>query len=179
MGSARCLTRIFSPRTPKALDHAARESFRAIADGGGPTDPDAIIELGSKRKCRNGEFRKRKRQTPSRLPSRLLPFVKDVAKGILERHATLDYHRLLNRHCPLPPCACRGRVGDGGRPRPGARKLLCGFAVTAYLKACVQRLLPRETLGSKHNWRRLLDCLGRFVQLRSGFLDIRWCKDFR
>ena len=104
-----------------------------------------------------------------------------VCQQIFRRHAMCDYHRLLNRYCPLPAfCQEPSKSTLSNNTRDAMRQEevpLISFAdlsaahspsdgVVSFLRAVLRRVFPPEFWGSEHNLDRVFQVVGTFVRLR-------------
>ena len=125
---------------------------------------------------------KKRRTRWKRLRRGALP----ICEGILHRHAKFDYHRTLNRFCPLPDFAKQGIKVDIDLAEVGASHT-SAKCVAKFLQAVIRKVLPLEFWGTQHNVDRVLSILATFVNLRRGerfpfkslmdglrVTDIRW-----
>jgi telomerase reverse transcriptase len=123
---------------------------------------DALVELSDPTRPNRPRRRKRWR----RVRDRGVP----ICHEMIRRHAQTDYHRLLDRHCPLPDF-CRKGIIAHAVSLPDASASFCNASqVVAFVRAVLRSVLPPELLGTdKHdgNWNQLLDChVDKFVRLR-------------
>ena len=95
-----------------------------------------------------------------------------VCEQIFRRHSTCDYHRLLNRYCPLPDfCASNGRTQSEDSP-PNATLAQVSAShspsdgVVSFIRAVLRRVFPLEFWGSEHNFNKALSVAETFVKLR-------------
>ncbi|XP_058420373.1 telomerase reverse transcriptase isoform X2 [Diceros bicornis minor] len=122
-----------------------------------------------------------------RLPARYWR-MRPLFRELLGNHARCPYGALLRTHCPLRGVATPagsadqgcGGVGVSARERPaaapeedaGPRRLVqllrqhsSPWQVYAFLRACLCRLVPAGLWGSRHNERRFLRNVKKFVSL--------------
>lgn len=99
-----------------------------------------------------------------------------ICQQIFRRHAKCDYHRLLNRFCPLPEFASR----DSSAARNSIDREESNFValaqvsaayspsdgVVSFLRAVLRQVFPTEFWGSDHNSEKVLDMAETFVNLR-------------
>ncbi|KAI2499011.1 Telomerase ribonucleoprotein complex - RNA binding domain [Fragilaria crotonensis] len=125
---------------------------------------------------------KKRRKRWIRFREEAIPLCKDI----LDRHERFDYHRTLNRRCPLPDFARLGKksrvdVAEAGAAHTPAK------SVALFLKEVIQKVFPLEFWGSPHNFDQVVSkvrtfvALRRFERLPNKFLteglrvtDIRW-----
>lgn len=106
---------------------------------------------------------KKRRKRWKRLRHGALP----MCERILRRHAECDYHRTLNRFCPLPDFAKLGTkvqvdLAEVGASHTSVKK------VVQFLQAVIRKVLPLEFWGTQRNADRVLSILDTFVSLRRG-----------
>ncbi|XP_014703975.2 telomerase reverse transcriptase isoform X1 [Equus asinus] len=122
-----------------------------------------------------------------RLPTRYWR-MRPLFRELLANHARCPYGALLRKHCPLRSAATPGVPGDPGRggvgsctrERPAAapeedagprhlvqllRQHSSPWQVYAFLRACLRRLVPGALWGSRHNERRFLRNVKKFISL--------------
>lgn len=106
--------------------------------------------------------KQRHRQQWHRLREQGVP----LCAELLRRHRACPYGRLLERYGPLPENLVKKKKGDETDHNDDANVLTLPDVVTAdtpshgvlsFLQAVLSRVLPREWLGSSHNWDQLLD----------------------
>ncbi|XP_055003451.1 telomerase reverse transcriptase [Sorex araneus] len=98
-------------------------------------------------------------RAPRRLPPRYWR-MRPLFHELLANHARCPYRALLRAHCPVP-------TTDAG-PRPLLQLLRQHsprWQVYALLRACLRRLVPSRLWGSRHNERRFLRTVKKFVSL--------------
>ncbi|XP_063113994.1 telomerase reverse transcriptase isoform X2 [Cavia porcellus] len=100
--------------------------------------------------------------------------MRPLFRELLANHARCPYGALLRAHCPLRVAA--GPDGDASAER--LAQLLpqhCSpWQVYTFLRACLRRLVPTGLWGSRHNERRFLRCMKRFLSLgKHGKLSLR------
>uniref|UniRef100_A0A9L0JX24 Telomerase reverse transcriptase n=1 Tax=Equus asinus TaxID=9793 RepID=A0A9L0JX24_EQUAS len=113
-----------------------------------------------------------------RLPTRYWR-MRPLFRELLANHARCPYGALLRKHCPLRSAATPG-VGSCTRERPAAapeedagprhlvqllRQHSSPWQVYAFLRACLRRLVPGALWGSRHNERRFLRNVKKFISL--------------
>lgn len=109
-----------------------------------------------------------------RLPARYWR-MRPQFRELLENHARCPYSALLRRHCPLRAAATPPGSGNQGRaPEEDAspqhlvqllRQHSSPWHVYGLLRACLRRLVPAGLWGSRHNQRRFLKNVKKFVSL--------------
>ncbi|XP_066231030.1 telomerase reverse transcriptase isoform X1 [Saccopteryx leptura] len=117
-----------------------------------------------------------------RLPGRYWR-MRPLFRALLENHAWCPYGALLRKHCPLPAAATpvaagscdqeHGRVGICAREKdPGPQRLIqllhqhsSPWHVHELLRACLHRVVPAGLWGSRHNERRFLKNVKKFISL--------------
>jgi telomerase reverse transcriptase len=88
-----------------------------------------------------------------------------LCKEIIRRHERFDYHRTLNRLCPLPDFALLGTkikadVSEAGTAHTPAK------SVILFLKEVIHKVFPIEFWGSPHNFDQVISKVSTFVTLR-------------
>lgn len=103
-----------------------------------------------------------------RLPARYWR-MRPLFRKLLANHARCPYGALLRAHCPLRPAAARDR---GAAQDAGARRLVqllrqhsSPWHVYGLLRACLHRVVPAGLWGSRHNERRFLKNVKKFLSL--------------
>ncbi|XP_015980177.2 telomerase reverse transcriptase isoform X2 [Rousettus aegyptiacus] len=103
-----------------------------------------------------------------RLPARYWR-MRPLFRKLLANHARCPYGALLRAHCPLRPTAARNR---GAAQDAGARRLVqllrqhsSPWHVYGLLRACLHRVVPAGLWGSRHNERRFLKNVKKFLSL--------------
>ncbi|XP_015418603.1 PREDICTED: telomerase reverse transcriptase [Myotis davidii] len=116
-----------------------------------------------------------------RLPTRYWR-MRPLFQELLRNHARCPYGALLREHCPLPdsatpatPAAAEEAAAAVGSPKeedtgpPRLVQLLRQHSspkhVYGLLRACLRRLVPARLWGSRHNERRFLKNLKKFISL--------------
>jgi hypothetical protein len=92
---------------------------------------------------------------------------------ILQRHEKCDYHRLLDKYCPLPDIFTK-RKYDNSQGLAKDSELLPQFAtvftpsdrVVSFLAAVLRRVVPDTFWGSPQNFDQILNSVRTFTQLR-------------
>ena len=92
---------------------------------------------------------------------------------ILQRHAKCDYHRLLDKYCPLPNIFTK-RKFDSSQGLADDSDLLPQFAtvytpsdrVASFLAAVLRRVVPDTFWGSPQNFDQILNSVRTFTKLR-------------
>ncbi|XP_047411970.1 telomerase reverse transcriptase [Sciurus carolinensis] len=105
---------------------------------------------------------------PGRTPRRLSPRywrMRPLFRELLANHTRCPYLVLLRMHCPLGAAEAPEGCAD-----PGPLLALLGqhsspWQVCAFLRACLCRLVPTSLWGSRHNQRRFLRNVKKFVSL--------------
>lgn len=111
----------------------------------------------------NSKSKKRRRRW-ARLREKAIPLCEDI----LERHKKCDYHRILNRHCPLPDfCKMNKKgtdlnIGDVGAAHTSTR------SVSKFLIEISESVFPQTFWGSTFNWEKVCAKVMIFVKLRKG-----------
>lgn len=81
-----------------------------------------------------------------------------------------DYHRILNRHCPLPSFDMEEREPNSEPPTVVLEDIIAAHSpaksVYSYLKEVLRRTFPKDFWGSEHNFSVMLKTLEKYVQLR-------------
>jgi hypothetical protein len=95
----------------------------------------------------------------------------DMMKRLHLRHLKkCDYHRILNRHCPLPSFDLKEREPNHGQQMVGLEDLIAAHSpatnVYSYLKEVLRITFPRDFWGSEYNFGVMLKTLEKYVQLR-------------
>ncbi|XP_055991062.1 telomerase reverse transcriptase [Sorex fumeus] len=101
-------------------------------------------------------------RAPHRLPPRYRR-MRPLFRELLANHARCPYGALLRAHCPVPAAP-----GADAAPRPLLQLLQQHsprWQVYALLRACLRRLVPASLWGSRHNERRFLRTVRKFVSL--------------
>lgn len=101
-------------------------------------------------------------RTPRRLPQRYWQ-MRPLFRELLANHARCPYHVLLRAHCPIP--AAPAEDGAPQRLLQLLRQHSRPWQVYALLRACLRRLVPTRLWGSRHNQRRFLRTVKKFVSL--------------
>ncbi|KAM5328659.1 telomerase reverse transcriptase isoform 3-T4 [Glossophaga mutica] len=116
-----------------------------------------------------------------RLPARYWQ-MRPLFRDLLGNHARCPYGMLLRKHCPLPDVARVEAVGSSDKrcggvgicapKEAGAQRLgqllqqhSSPGHVYELLRACLRRLVPTRLWGSKHNERRFLKNVKKFIFL--------------
>lgn len=115
-----------------------------------------------------------------RLPARYWQ-MRPLFRELLRNHARCPYGALLRTHCPLRAAATPAGSGDHGPRGAGAcareedagpqrlvqllRQHSSPWHVYGLLRACLRRLVPAGLWGSRHNERRFLKNVKKFVSL--------------
>ncbi|XP_076965524.1 telomerase reverse transcriptase isoform X2 [Callospermophilus lateralis] len=118
--------------------------------------------------------------------------MRPLFRELLANHAQCPYLALLRMHCPLQAAATQvARACASGRPAeapegsadPGHLVELLDqhsspWQVYAFLRACLCRLVPAGLWGSRHNQRRFLRNVKRFISLgkhaRLSLRELTW-----
>ncbi|KAM4868521.1 LOW QUALITY PROTEIN: telomerase reverse transcriptase [Urocitellus parryii] len=118
--------------------------------------------------------------------------MRPLFRELLANHAQCPYLALLRMHCPLQAAATQvaracasGRPAEapGGSADPGHLAELLDqhsspWQVYAFLRACLSRLVPAGLWGSRHNQRRFLRNVKRFISLgkhaRLSLRELTW-----
>ncbi|XP_005340805.2 telomerase reverse transcriptase isoform X2 [Ictidomys tridecemlineatus] len=118
--------------------------------------------------------------------------MRPLFRELLANHAQCPYLALLRMHCPLQAAATQvARACASGRPAgapggsadPGHLAELLDqhsspWQVYAFLRACLSRLVPAGLWGSRHNQRRFLRNVKRFISLgkhaRLSLRELAW-----
>jgi telomerase reverse transcriptase len=92
-----------------------------------------------------------------------------ICHEMIRRHLKTDYHRLLDRYCPLPDFCSKGKAHAVSLPDASA-SFCNAMHVASFVQAVLRHVLPPELLGADKddgNWNQLLDChVDNFVRLR-------------
>lgn len=91
-----------------------------------------------------------------------------LCQEIFRRHSKCDYHRLLNRYCPLPEFCQRESEQDFlpvTLPQVSAA-YSPSDGVVSFLRAVLRHVFPPEFWGSEHNFAKVLEVTETFVNLR-------------
>ncbi|KAM8819529.1 telomerase reverse transcriptase [Rhynchonycteris naso] len=119
-----------------------------------------------------------------RLPGRYWR-MRPLFRALLGNHARCRYSALLRKHCPLPLRAAttpvtagscdqgRGKVGVCTREKDPSPQCLIQLLrqhsspwhVYKFLRACLHRVVPAGLWGSRHNQRRFLKNVKKFISL--------------
>lgn len=101
--------------------------------------------------------------------------MRPLFRELLENHVQCPYGALLRRHCPLRAGATPPGSGDQGHaPEEDAspqrlvqllRQHSSPWHVYGLLRACLRRLVPADLWGSRHNQRRFLKNVKKFISL--------------
>ena len=104
-----------------------------------------------------------------------------LCQEIFRRHETCDYHRLLNRYCPLPEFCRESSTATSGMHSPTAIEGQESPQVTlpqvsaadspsdgvvSFLRAALRQVFSPEFWGSEHNFEQVLTVAETFVNLR-------------
>jgi telomerase reverse transcriptase len=92
-----------------------------------------------------------------------------LCQEMIRRHKRTDYHRLLDRWCPLPSeFARKDELRQAVSLAEATASHTDASRVASFLRAVLRRVLPPSTLGCyENNWSQLLDHLvDHFVRLR-------------
>jgi hypothetical protein len=92
---------------------------------------------------------------------------------ILQRHAKCDYHRLLEKYCPLPAIFTK-RNFDSSQDLANDSEMLPQFAtvytpsdtVVSFIAAVLRRVMPDTFWGSPQNFDQILNSVKTFTKLR-------------
>lgn len=142
-------------------------------------DPNKLLSTMVNLYTSNG---KKRRKRWKRLRDQAVP----MCKEILYRHQRFDYHRTLNRCCPLPRFAKLGKKAQVDLVEVGAAHTPVDF-VALFLEEIIRKVFSLDVWGSQHNLERVISMLATFVALRRGerfpnkalteglrVTDIRW-----
>lgn len=121
-----------------------------------------------------------------RLPARYWR-MRPLFRKLLGNHARCPYGALLRTHCPVASGAQdRGGVGAGAADEDaGSRRLVqllrqhsSPWHVYGLLRACLHRVVPAGLWGSRHNERRFLKNVKKFLSLgkhaRLSLQELTW-----
>jgi hypothetical protein len=122
---------------------------------------DAIQVLQSMVQIR-GKGNKKRRKRWARLRDRAMT----ICRNVLQKHKMCDYHRLLNRHCPLPDFVLDSNQ-EVKLPQAGAAHS-SPSAVSAYCHSVVCRVFGLAFFGSPRNLDKVKGKITVFVHLRKG-----------
>ena len=98
-----------------------------------------------------------------------------VCQEIFRRHSKCDYHRLLNRYCPLPDFCVEPSYATSSISSQPAESVTLPMAAAAYsssdgvvsfLRAVLRKVFPLEFWGSDRNFEQVLVVAEIFVKLR-------------
>jgi hypothetical protein len=107
----------------------------------------------------NGNKKRRKRW--KRLRETAIP----LCQEIVHKHERFDYHRTLNRYCPLPGFAKQDKKATVELADVGAAHTP-PLSVVSFLQEVVRKVFPLAFWGSKRNLQKVLTMLETFVTLR-------------
>jgi len=177
LSSSACINRrslfyshAFLPKVGFPKDHVLNE-VKQLKKGGEVQMLEHMIPLWNKS---NG--RKRRKRW-----NRLRNLAPEMCREILVRHSKFDYHRTLERHCPLPQvvqATLRDRKAFGGdandvngpEQQPTLSELSAAHTnsggVVAFLSSTLASVFPDSFWGSSHNFQRILSLTDLFVNLR-------------
>jgi hypothetical protein len=125
----------------------------------GPCDPEALLKsmlLGSSIDLKHS--RRRRKRWKGLCHDGLF-----LCERLFKKHRSCDYHRLLDRFCPLPQGLDRST--EVSLPEAAAAHSSVD-GVIAFLSGVLNHVLPTELLGSTHNLDQLLQHVASFVRLR-------------
>jgi len=104
-----------------------------------------------------------------------IPLCEQIFRG----HAKCDYHRLLNRYCPLPEFCRESDAASASARLPNSTNDSSSITlprvsvahspsdgVVSFLQAVLRQVFPPEFWGSEQNFERVLDVTETFVNLR-------------
>ena len=92
-----------------------------------------------------------------------------LCEEIFRRNSKCDYHRLLNRYCPLPDFCRQADASEHGKDITLPQVSVAyssAVGVVSFLRAVLRQVFPAEFWGSEHNFQRVLDATETFVHLR-------------
>uniref|UniRef100_A0A8C0WZD1 Telomerase reverse transcriptase n=1 Tax=Castor canadensis TaxID=51338 RepID=A0A8C0WZD1_CASCN len=124
----------------------------------------------------------------SHRPRRLSPRywrMRPLFQELLANHARCPYSALLRTHCPLGAMATWAAPAGAPNEEEDSRLLVqllrrhsSPWQVYAFLRACLQRLVPAGLWGSRHNQRRFLRNTKMFLSLgkysKLSLLELTW-----
>jgi telomerase reverse transcriptase len=85
-----------------------------------------------------------------------------ICDQILRGHSKCDYHRLLNRYCPLPDI-----YGSDGVTLPDLVRASTPLDnIASFVISVLKQVFPSRFWGSKENFDNVVDSVRRFVYLR-------------
>ena len=94
----------------------------------------------------------------------------EMCQQIQTNHQKCDYHRILNKYCPLPSEVCDNRRDSSTSPAPTLSQLAMAYApstdVFSFVSSILRNVFPMEFWGTEHNFSKVLDCVQLFVNLR-------------
>jgi hypothetical protein len=109
-------------------------------------------------------LRKRLSSSPSTLP---YSKAYAICITILKNHRSADYHRSLERHCPLPPEMNDQQEDKDLLARLSVRGHSSHTQVTAWVRSIISRVFSREIWGGTHNEKRIFEHLiPKYISLR-------------
>uniref|UniRef100_A0A8C5ZS42 Telomerase reverse transcriptase n=1 Tax=Marmota marmota marmota TaxID=9994 RepID=A0A8C5ZS42_MARMA len=91
--------------------------------------------------------------------------IRPLFRELLANHAQCPYLALLRMHCPLQAAATQVGSADPGHLVELLDQHSSPWQVYAFLRACLCRLVPAGLWGSRHNQRRFLRNVKRFISL--------------
>jgi hypothetical protein len=133
-----------------------------------------VFDSKGRRLCHSTSRHRRRRHI--KRWKRLRDKGKALCSEILSRHKKCDYHRLLDKYCPVSPLIDCLQVRSRQRLKPAQtisllKQLAAEYTppsnVTSFLTSVLKRVFPLEFWGSTQNFDRfLIDQLDPFVNLR-------------
>jgi telomerase reverse transcriptase len=94
----------------------------------------------------------------------------EVAKSIIQGHRQCDYHRLLDRYCPLPTAALKAKDECTTSNKVTLEEVSASYTpvkqVSSFLKAILSRVVPNDYWGSEQNRNLFFGTLDSFLTLR-------------
>jgi hypothetical protein len=93
----------------------------------------------------------------------------ELCRNILTSGKTCDYHRLIERYCPLPDY-CDGEVSDPTADKAKLKALVQCYSqpedVASFARSVLTKVFPSGFWGSHHNLDSILQAVKAFVLLR-------------
>lgn len=140
----------FTPRVGLHNQHP----FHQIA-----TTPVKLLALMTELNRKDGE-RRRKRW------KRMRGFGLEICRKIIESGKKCDYHRLIDRYCPLPDLSRILKLQDKGAIESLVHCHCAPENVVSFVTKVLCKVFPHDFWGSQHNFNCVILTVGAFVSLR-------------
>ncbi|GKY95108.1 hypothetical protein MPSEU_000474700 [Mayamaea pseudoterrestris] len=124
----------------------------------GPCEPETLLKamIGGQYSCERSSRQQRKRWR--NLCAKGFP----LCNSMFHKHRSFDYHRLLNRFCPLPKLVTQHEIDIADAS--AAHSSVDG--VIKFVSAVLRNVIPLEMMGSSKNLELLVRHAETFVKLR-------------